>query len=368
MPPHTPINKTMSPREPLFVNNVVQDCMPIIEHLAGSKGIKCRIEVSDDMPVLFADRSSITQILINLLTNAIKFSGEGATVTLQVTATNYHNIFKIIDTGRGIPEDKISTLTDSFVRTEELTAAKAGAKAVIRPDGSIIGWVGGGCTLGAVKKAAAEALKTGKSKLIHIKPAALAEAEPTVKGVDVHKSGCPSGGTEEVFIEPILPKPALIVMGASSAAQALCDLGRHMGFWVTVAALADDLPDFKAADDTVEGFDFADDPRMKGAFVVVATQGKRDRDALRCALSSNAAYVAMIGSRRKAEKLKADLLAEGMAVDNLDALHYPAGLDIGAVTPDEIALSVLAEIVQDRHKADAGSKNVTARKTSLSTG
>ena len=76
----------------------------------------------------------------------------------------------------------------------------------------------------------------------------------------------------------------------------------------------------------------------------------------------------MIGSRRKAEKLKADLLAEGMAVDNLDALHYPAGLDIGAVTPDEIALSVLAEIVQDRHKADAGSKNVTARKTSRSTG
>jgi len=76
----------------------------------------------------------------------------------------------------------------------------------------------------------------------------------------------------------------------------------------------------------------------------------------------------MIGSRRKTEKLKADLLAEGMAVDNLDALHYPAGLDIGAVTPDEIALSVLAEIVQDRHKADAGSKNVKARKTSFSTG
>ncbi len=302
------------------------------------------------MPVLFADRSSITQILINLLTNAIKFSGEGATVTLQVTATNYHNIFKIIDTGRGIPEDKISILTDPFVRTEELTAAKA----VIRSDGSIIGWVGGGCTLGAVKKAAAEALETGLSKLIHIKPAALAEAAPPVDGIDVHKSGCPSGGTEEVFIEPILPKPALIVMGASSAAQALCDFGRHMGFWV--AAVADDLPDFKGADDTVEGFDFADDPRMEDAFVVVATQGKRDRDALRCALSSNAAYVAMIGSRRKAEKLKADLRAEGMAKENIDALHFPAGLDIGAVTPDEIALSVLAEIVQDRRKADAGSK------------
>ena len=263
---------------------------------------------------------------------------------------------EIIECMAKLKQERQPFVLATVVRTEELTAAKAGAKAVIRPDGSIIGWVGEGCTLGAVKKAAAEALETGLSKLIHIKPAALAEAAPPVDGIDVHKSGCPSGGTEEVFIEPILPKPALIVMGASSAAQALCDLGRHMGFWVTVAALADDLPDFKAADDTVEGFDFADDPRMGGAFVVVATQGKRDRDALRCTLSSNAAYVAMIGSRRKAEKLKADLRAEGMAEENLDALHFPAGLDIGAVTPDEIALSVLAEIVQDRRKADAGSK------------
>ena len=275
---------------------------------------------------------------------------------------------EIIECMAKLKQERQPFVLATVVRTEELTAAKAGAKAVIRPDGSIIGWVGGGCTLGAVKKAAAEALETGLSKLIHIKPAALAEAAPPVDGIDVHKSGCPSGGTEEVFIEPILPKPALIVMGASSAAQALCDLGRHMGFWVTVAALADDLPDFKAADDTVEGFEFADDPRMKGAFVVVATQGKRDRDALRCTLSSNAAYVAMIGSRRKAEKLKADLRAGGMAKENLDALHFPAGLDIGAVTPDEIALSVLAKIVQDRRKADAGSKNVTARKTSFSTG
>ncbi len=262
---------------------------------------------------------------------------------------------KIIECMAKLKEKRQPFVLVTVVRTEELTAAKAGAKAVIRADGSVIGWVGGGCTLGAVKKAAAEVLKTGTSKLIHIKPAALAEAEPSVEGVDVHKSGCPSGGTEEVFIEPILPKPALIVMGASSVAYALSDLGQRMGFWVTVAALADDLPAFKAADETIEGFDFADDPRMAGAFVVVATQGKGDRDALRCAVSSGAAYVAFIGSRRKASSLKADLLAEGIAAERLDALHSPAGLDIGAVTPDEIALSILAEIVQVRRKAAAGS-------------
>jgi len=274
----------------------------------------------------------------------------------------------IIECMAKLKEERQPFVLATVVRTEELTAAKAGAKAVIRPDGSIIGWVGGGCTLGAVKKAAAEALKTGKSKLIHIKPAALAEAEPTVKGVDVHKSGCPSGGTEEVFIEPILPKPALIVMGASSVAYALNDLGRRMGFWVTVAALADDLPGFKAADETIEGFDFPDDPRTEGAFIVVATQGKRDRDAIRSAVSSDAAYVAFIGSRRKAEKLKADLLAEGMVAEKLEALHSPAGLDIGAVTPDEIALSILAEIVQVRRKADTGSIKSVVRGTSASTG
>lgn len=256
----------------------------------------------------------------------------------------------------------------TVVRTDELTAAKAGAKAVIRPDGSIIGWVGGGCTLGAVKKAAAEAFRTGKSKLVHIKPAALAEAAPPVQGVDVHKSGCPSGGTEEVFIEPILPKPALIIMGASSAALALSDLGRRLGFWVTVAAPAADLAGFNAADEVLEGFDVADESRCEGAFIVVATQGKRDRDALRAALSSDAAYVAFIGSRRKAEKLKADLLGEGMAAEKLDALHSPAGLDIGAVTPDEIALSILAEIIQVRRQAAAGSKAADVSETSASSG
>ena len=273
---------------------------------------------------------------------------------------------EIIECMAKLQEERQPFVLATVVRTEELTAAKAGAKAVILPDGSIIGWVGGGCTLGAVKKAAAEALKTGKSKLIHIKPAALAEAAPPVAGVDVHKSGCPSGGTEEVFIEPILPKAALIVMGASSAAHALCDLGRRMGFWVTVAALADDLTDFKAVDETIEGFDFADDPRMAGACVVVATQGKRDRDALRCAVSCDAAYVAFIGSRRKASSLKADLLAEGMAAEKLDALHSPAGLDIGAVTPDEIALSILAEIVSVRRKVGAGSmkSDITGASTS----
>lgn len=258
---------------------------------------------------------------------------------------------EIIEHMAKLKEQRQPFVLATVVRTEAATAAKAGAKAVIRPDGSIVGWVGGGCTLGAVKKAAAEALKTGKSKLVHIKPAALAEADPPVEGVDVHKSGCPSGGTEEVFIEPILPKPALIIMGASSAALALCDLGRRMGFWVTVAALVDDLPGFEAADETMAGFDFADDFQTQGAFIVVATQGKRDRDALRRALSSEPAYIAFIGSRLKAEKLKADLLAEGMAAEKLERLHSPAGLDIGAVTPDEIALSILAEIIQERDRA-----------------
>lgn len=256
----------------------------------------------------------------------------------------------------------------TVIRTEDATAAKAGAKALIQPDGSVTGWVGGGCTLGAVRKAAAEALETGNSKLVHIKPAAIAAAETPVDGIDIHKSGCPSGGTSEVFVEPVLPEPALIIMGASSTAQSLCRLGRAMKFKVGVAALADDLAAFESVDQTFEGFDCADEPLLAGSFVVVATQGKRDRDALRSALSSPAAYVAFVGSRRKAEKLTGDLIAEGIDPKRVKALHSPAGLDIGAATPDEIALSILAEITQERRKKGLGATNPTTGSASATAG
>ena len=239
----------------------------------------------------------------------------------------------------------------TVIRTEDATAAKAGAKAVVRADGAVVGWIGGGCTLGAVRKAAAQALSDGRARLIRVRPKERLGEDSAEAGVELHKNACLSGGTVEIFVEPILARPALFVAGGAPVARALADLGRRSGFTLTVAALPEDQSGHAEADVRIEGFDLTDAPGIATGYVVVATQGKRDREALTAALSSGAPYVAFVGSRKKAETLRAALRDSGIPADQVDALHAPAGLDIGAATPEEIALSILAEIVQERRLA-----------------
>ncbi|MCG8592829.1 MAG: XdhC family protein [Kiloniellales bacterium] len=144
----------------------------------------------------------------------------------------------------------------------------------------------------------------------------------------------------------------LIVAGASPVARALAELGRGAGFAVTAAAAPEDHERLPQADRRIEGFDLGSAAGAASGFVVVATQGKRDREALQAALATTAPYVAFVGSRRKAAALKESLLKTGAAPARLEALHAPAGLDIGAATPEEVALSILAEIVQLRRTAE----------------
>jgi len=240
----------------------------------------------------------------------------------------------------------------TVVRTEDATSAKAGNKAVIRGDGSMVGWLGGNCTVGAAKKTAARALADGRARLIRVKPNASQDEDQgdaeASDGLEMHKNHCPSGGTIDVFIEPVLPRASLVIAGASPVARVLCDLGRRAGLAVTVAALPEDQAGFAEADFRIEGFDLSAVSPAQIHFIVVATQGRRDREALAAALASNASYIAFVGSRRKAEVLKAAMAEEGVAAERLDALHAPAGLDIGAATPEEIAISILAEIVRER--------------------
>jgi len=235
----------------------------------------------------------------------------------------------------------------TVVLSEDATAAKAGAKAIVRADGSLDGWIGGPCAEGPVRKAAAEALIDGKARLIRVRPV---EAPAAGGGVEDFTSACPSGGTLEVFVEPILPRPAVVIVGASPVARTLCALAKRIGYAVTTAAPARDAEAFSEADHSIEGFDLAGAPRIGAAFVVVATQGRRDRDALAAALASPAPYVAFVASRRKAAQLKEELVAGGALSERVAGLRSPAGLDIGAATPAEIALSVLADIVRE-HRA-----------------
>lgn len=242
----------------------------------------------------------------------------------------------------------------TVVRTVAATSAKAGAKAVVTADGEIHGWIGGGCARGAVKRAALKALQDGQAQLISVQPQEALDAGGVAAGeakggVEFHRSACPSGGTLDIFVEPMLPRPQMVVCGASPVARAVADLAGRSGFAVTVAALAEDQDSFEKADRRIEGF--ALPPEAAGdRFIVVATQGKRDGEALRAALATDAPYVAFVGSRRKAATLTARLKEEGLAGDKVQRLRSPAGLDIGAITPEEIALSIVAEVVELRRR------------------
>jgi xanthine dehydrogenase accessory factor len=241
----------------------------------------------------------------------------------------------------------------TVVRTVAATAAKAGAKAVILPDGTISqGWIGGGCARAAVLKAARDCLADGKSRLVSVQPKDALEGQghkpgDEQGGVRFAKNMCPSQGTMDIFVEPVLPRPQVVVCGSSPVAVAIAELARRSGFAITVCAPAAEQAAFAEADRRIEGFALPVD-ETAARYVVVSTQGRGDEAALLAALAVDADYVAFVGSRKKAAALKAALAERGVAAERLARLKAPAGLDLGAITPDEIAISILAEIVAVR--------------------
>jgi len=171
-------------------------------------------------------------------------------------------------------------------------------------------------------------------------------------GVRFAKNMCPSQGTMDIFIEPVLPRPQVVICGSSPVAVAIADLAKRSGFAVTVCAPAAEQAAFAEADQRIEGFALPVD-EAASRYVVVATQGRGDEAALLAALAVDADYVAFVGSRKKAAALKAALAERGVAAERLARLKAPAGLDLGAITPDEIAISILAEIVAVRRGKEA---------------
>jgi xanthine dehydrogenase accessory factor len=243
----------------------------------------------------------------------------------------------------------------TVVRTVSVTAAKAGAQAIIRPDGTIVaGWIGGGCAKGAVLKAAREALVDGEPRMVSVQPEnLLAELGVTPgetrEGVRFASNMCPSKGTMDIFVEPVLPHPSLIILGASPVALSLAAQARQLGYHVALAAPAADLTAVPDADVVVDGFE----PRYLNnarRFVVVSTQGKGDEAALKQALAIEATYHAFVGSKRKMAALRNKLIAIGLDPAAIDRVKAPAGLDLGAITPEEIAMSILAEITVERRR------------------
>jgi xanthine dehydrogenase accessory factor len=241
---------------------------------------------------------------------------------------------------RDLAGDETPLALATVVQTALSTSGNAGDKALVNAEGIVEGWIGGGCAQPAVVEAARMALKSAEPCLIRVGPKGEWE---TLDGVVDFSSGCLSGGTQVIFIEPLNKQAKLGILGDSPVALSLSELASRLDFSVTV--ISPDLESSRVAETVRMETDFVS---VSGDFVVVATQGRYDRAALKAAINSNAGYIGMVASRKKIAGLKESLLKSGISASELERVHSPAGLDIGAVSPAEIALSILAELVRVR--------------------
>lgn len=229
----------------------------------------------------------------------------------------------------------------TVVRAVPPTSAKPGAKAIIRADGSLTGWVGGACAEPTVVREALAALRDGRPRLLRlVGDLSRPEAGPA-EGVREYPMSCHGGGTLEIYVEPELPRPELVLVGHGPVLQTLAALARAADFEVR------ELTPAAVGELAARGLT----PR---ASIVVATHGPDDEPALEAALRTPAGYVSLVASRRRAAAIAAGLARRGLPVERIGTLKAPAGLDLGAVTPAEIAVSILAEIIQVHRAAKPG--------------
>jgi xanthine dehydrogenase accessory factor len=234
----------------------------------------------------------------------------------------------------------------TIVRVEGSSSAKQGSKAIIDAQGKIaLGWVGGGCAESAVRNEALKCIELERPELMTL------DMTDELLGV-----GMPCGGKMDVYIEPVLPQPELLIVGHGRIAEVLATLAHLMNFSVTVNDPAADRESFPHADRLVtEDFDLTETPIGSRTFVVIATLHKKDHVWLQKALEGNAAYVALIASRHRAKLVLDYLLATGVPQKKVEKVWAPAGLDLGAATPEEIALSIVSQMVALRRGGSANS-------------
>ena len=224
----------------------------------------------------------------------------------------------------------------TVVRVEGSSSARRGSKALIDSQGRIVmGWVGGGCAESAVRSEALRCMRSEKPELITL------DMQDEILGV-----GMPCGGMMDVYIEPVLPQPELVIAGHGRIAETLARLGHLMNFAVTVhdpSAARENFPDAQRIIN--KDFDVAEVSFGPGTYVVIATLHKNDHLWLQRALEGEAAYVALIASAHRSRLVLDYLLAEGISPEKVERVWAPAGLDLGAAGPEEIALSIMSQIV-----------------------
>jgi xanthine dehydrogenase accessory factor len=210
-------------------------------------------------------------------------------------------------------------------------SAKPGSKAIIKRDGTWTGWVGGGCVQPIVLREAKRALQTGQPKLLTISPDA---AHDDWQGVESFRMTCEGGGSLEIYLEPVLPKPHLVIVGSSPVAQTVAQLGELLDFKV----VAVDPAQPESVRNQIN----------EASYVVVATMGNRDEEGLLAVAGTRPRYLGLVASRKKSEALFEYARANGATEADIAAITCPAGIEIGSETLPEIALSVAAQLVRVR--------------------
>lgn len=232
---------------------------------------------------------------------------------------------------RGLHAERRAFVTATVVRAQAPTSARAGDAAIVLPDGTIEGFVGGVCAEDSVRAHGLRAMETGEPLLLRLLPEAGEDDPEPVDGAVTSHNPCLSGGAMEIFLDPSLPAPRVVVLGDAPVAAALLDLAPRLGL------------------DAVPGGAepaFAEDDLA----LVVASHGRDEERALEAALAAGVPYVGLVASRRRGEAVRDAL---DVAEEERARLRTPAGLDIGARTPAEIALSILAEVVAVRRASPA---------------
>ncbi len=237
----------------------------------------------------------------------------------------------------------------TVVRREAPSSAQLGDTAIVTPNGQLHGFIGGSCTRATVQQQALEVLSCGAARLISFHDDDRTRADDIVSV----PMTCHSGGSVEIYIDPVHPAPRLLVLGSSPVTHAIARLGKAMGYSVHVAVneSSDDPP--ADADEILESTDglearYADREHGVKLYVLVATLGESDETMLSDAIRARPDYLGVIASRRRMEEIRKSLAERGVAADDIAAIRGPAGLDLGATRPEEVAVSVLAEIVASR--------------------
>ena len=223
---------------------------------------------------------------------------------------------RLIDQGR-------SFVVALVVNYKAPISGKPGDRAIVSEDGRLWGWVAGGCSQSIIIEEALNVLRSGQSKMIRITP----DNEDSTDNIMTHKMTCHSGGTLDVYLEPVIPQPQVVILGSSAVAGKLELLARAL-----------DYP-------TLTKLDITKLNQPSNTYIVVSTQGDGDEKALEQAIAFKPAYLGFVASSKKAKAVKSILSEQGISSDELDLIKAPAGLDIKARSPHEIALSILAEIV-----------------------